>query len=235
MRDRSPDLDQIFASRGNEWRILSVLVVTEVKCSEKHGQDIRSPGRPRRPVDGHRLVLRHGGIGHRARHRARLRRRLVLVQRQAGGEGRRRRARHTRRGAEALRHRRRSHAASRAPHAEDLHRAVRATQRVRHRPQPAACVGRSHPGHLASARRRRASRRPRPRAESRRQPRHPHRIGRRGRRDGHHVRRAYGDVGCDLRRRWRRRRRRQHLRPDRDGDPGADRRPPVADGALAVA
>src|SRR5436190_915260 len=57
-----------------------------------------------------------------------------------------------------------------------------------------------------------------------------------GGRDGDHVRGAHGDVGGDLRRRWRRERPRgrQRVRLPRDGDPCAHRGRVAPDVAVAV-
>ena len=64
--------------------------------------------------------------------------------------------------------------------------------------------GRGHAGTAPDRRRRRAAGRARARALARREPRHPDHVGGGRGRDGHHVRRAHGDVGCDLRRHGRR-------------------------------
>ena len=70
---------------------------------QEHVQDLHPPRRLRRPPDGDRLPLRHDRTGHRPGDRARLRRRLLLVQRQARGQGRRRPARRRAGRARALR------------------------------------------------------------------------------------------------------------------------------------
>ncbi len=201
---------------------------------QEHVQDLRPPRRLRRPADGHRLVLRDRRAGHRARDRPRLRRRLVLVQRHARGQGRGCPARHRAGGARALRHRPGARPARRHPDAARLPLARGPAQRLRHRPRPGPRGRRGHPGPAPGARPRRAPRRARPRAEPREEPRHPHRLGRRRARDGHHLRRPHGDVGCDVHRRRQRPRQRQHLRRARDGDPRPDRRGADPDGAQPV-
>ena len=134
-----------------------------------------------------------------------VRRRVVLVLRQARGAGRRRGAGLGGRAAEALRHRPRPHVAHRHADAGDLHQPGRAAERVRHRSQPAPRGRRGHAGPAPGRRRRRAPRRARPRALARREPRHPDHVGRGRGRHGHHVRGPHGDVGRALRRHRRRR------------------------------
>ena len=122
-------------------------------------------------------------------------------------------------------------AARRHADAAHLHLARGAAQRVRHRPRPEPGGRRRHPGPAPGPRPGRAARRARPRAEPREEPRHPHRLGRRRARDGHHLHRPHGDVGRDVHRRRRRPRQRQHLRRARDGDPRPDRGGADPDGA----
>ena len=132
-------------------------------------QDRRPPGRLRRPPHGDRLVLRHRRPVHRARDRARVRRRVVLVQRQARRQGRRRPAGH--RAAEAPQ----LYAivrdlTERARHADagDLHLA-RPRSRTRSRPAagPNHAGGGRDPGSPAGRRPGRAARRAGARAEPR--------------------------------------------------------------------
>ena len=73
--------------------------------------------------------------------------------------------------------------------AQAVRHARPAAQRLRHRPQPRARGRRRDPGHPRDPRLGRAAGRARPRDQPRRQPRHPHRLGGRRRRHGHHLHR----------------------------------------------
>ena len=104
---------------------------------------------------------------------------------------------------------------------------------------PAPRGRRGHAGPAPGRRRGRAARRARPRAVARREPRHPDHVGRGRGRHGHHVRGPHGDVGRAVRRPRRQRpaqpRRPEHDRRARDDDPRADRGGDAPDGAVPLA
>ena len=130
--------------------------------------------------------------------------------------------------------------AGRPADAEGLHHSRSVAERVRDRPESLARRGRGDRRDPAGPQRHRARRGDRARAGARQAPRHPHQL-RRGDdcRGDHDGRRGSAQVGGDVRRLRRPRRRpRSRQQPDRaagDDHPGADRRDADSDGDFAVA
>ena len=111
---------------------------------------------------------------------------------------------------------------ARQPDAAALHQPDRRAERLRHRPQPAPRRRLRHHRPARAPRRARAARRPRPRAQPRLQPRHPHLVGRGRARQHDRLPGEHGDVRGPVRRLGRR-----PAQPDRraaDRAPRPDRR-----------
>ncbi len=163
------------------------------RASPAQRTEDRRPARGPLGADpGDRLLLRPYGLRDRPAGRPRHQRLRLLEQRQArpardaGPPGERDR------GAAAVPDRPGALHLGAPADAPALHLADPGPERLRHRPQPAQRGGLLHRRHPAAARRARAARSPRPRAEPRLQPGHPDLLGGRRARLG-------GDVPGELR------------------------------------
>ena len=140
-----------------------------------------------------RSAGRRAGAGDRLRLRRRDELRVLLVLRQDRPEHVSARQ-EVGPGPPPVSHRRPAGRARRAAAAALLRHSGPVAQRVRHRPQSAACRGRRHRRHSADPERRGARGRPGARARAREAPRHPHQLGGGHAGRGHHDDVAVRDV-----------------------------------------
>ena len=147
----------------------------------ERAQDCPAARRDERAGPAGRFVVRPHRRGDRVRRRAGHERLRLLQLRQDRAACHARAPGLRARGARPVPDRARARAHRAPAHAAALHQPDGRAERLRHRPQPAPRRRLRHHRPARAPRRARAARRPRPRAQPRLQPRHPHLLGRRAR------------------------------------------------------